>query len=113
MFLARVLGNVVATVKDPGLRFYKLLILQPITPAREPFGDPVVAVDSAGVGVGEEVFYVRGREASFPFLPDEVPTDVGIVGKVDSIDARAAFSPAPSPPAAQPPPRPAGKRGRR
>jgi len=33
--------------------------------------------------VGEEVFVVRGREASFPFLPIEVPTDLNIVGIVD------------------------------
>jgi len=86
MLLARVIGNVVATVKDPGLHSQKLLIIQPITPRRQPVGDPLIAVDGAGVGVGEEVFYVRGREASFPFLPAQVPTDAGIVGKVDSVE---------------------------
>jgi microcompartment protein CcmK/EutM len=45
-----------------------------------------VAVDGAGVGVGEEVFYVRGREASFAFLPKAVPADVSIVGKVDDVN---------------------------
>jgi microcompartment protein CcmK/EutM len=44
-----------------------------------------VAVDSVGVGAGEDVFYVRGREAAFPFLPDEVPTDAAIIGVVDRI----------------------------
>jgi len=42
-----------------------------------------VAIDSVGSGVTEEVFYVRGREASFPFLPAEVPADAAIVGIVD------------------------------
>ena len=48
-----------------------------------PQGRPLVAVDSVGCGVSEEVFYVRGREASFPFLPAEVPADAAIVGIVD------------------------------
>jgi ethanolamine utilization protein EutN len=86
MFLARVIGNVVATVKDPGLLSEKLLIIQPLTPSRQPEGEPLVAVDGVGVGVGEEVFYVRGREASFAFLPKAVPADVSIVGKVDDVD---------------------------
>jgi microcompartment protein CcmK/EutM len=37
-----------------------------------------------GAGVGENVFFVRGKEASFPFHPTEVPADAGIVGIVDS-----------------------------
>ena len=85
MHLARVIGNVVATVKYPGHHARKLLIIQPLTPARLPTGDPLIAADGAGVGVGEEVFFVRGKEASFVFLPDHVPTDASIVGKVDSV----------------------------
>jgi ethanolamine utilization protein EutN len=88
MFLARVIGNVVATVKDPGLEAEKLLVIQPLSPERRPEGDPLIAVDSAGVGVGEEVFYVRGKEASFAFLPKVVPADVSIVGKVDAVNLK-------------------------
>jgi microcompartment protein CcmK/EutM len=80
-----VIGNVVATVKDPGLGGEKLLIIQPLTAERRPVGDALIAVDGAGVGVGEDVFYVRGREASFAFLPKMVPTDISIVGKVDAV----------------------------
>ena len=83
MWLARVVGTVVATRKDPGLVGTKLLLIQPLTPERAPHGKPIVAVDSVGCGVSEEVFYVRGREASFPFLPAEVPADAAIVGIVD------------------------------
>ncbi len=86
MFLARVIGNVVATNKDPGLHSQKLLIIQPLTPSRQPVGEPLVALDSASVGMGEDVFYVRGKEASFAFLPQIVPADASIVGKVDGID---------------------------
>jgi microcompartment protein CcmK/EutM len=86
--LARVLGTVVATRKDPGLSVATLLVIQPLSAERGPQGRPLVAVDSVGAGTGEEVFYVRGREASFPFLPREVPTDAAIVGIVDPRTAR-------------------------
>jgi ethanolamine utilization protein EutN len=81
--MARVIGDVVATRKDPALDGKKLLIVQPIGPDRQPVGRTLVAVDAAGAGVGEIVFFVRGREASFPWLPQEVPVDAGIVGIVD------------------------------
>ncbi len=83
MLLARVVGTVVATRKDEGLRGTKLLVIQPLRPDRSPAGKPLVAVDSVGAGAGEDVFYVRGREASFPFLPAEVPADAAIIGIVD------------------------------
>jgi ethanolamine utilization protein EutN len=83
VLLAKVVGTVVATRKDEGLRGTKLLVIQPLRPDRSPSGKPLVAVDSVGAGAGEDVFYVRGREASFPFLPDEVPADAAIVGIVD------------------------------
>ena len=83
MQLARVIGDVVATLKDPALSNHKLLLLQPVAPDRTPAGRTLVAVDAVGAGVGEHVFFVRGREASFPFLPDEPPTDACIVGIVD------------------------------
>ncbi|MCY4602550.1 MAG: EutN/CcmL family microcompartment protein [Acidobacteria bacterium] len=84
MQLARVSGTVVATRKDPGLHGLKLLVLQPLGPDGHPSGASLVGVDSVGAGVGETVFFVRGREASFPFLPRRVPTDAAIVASVDS-----------------------------
>jgi len=86
MQIARVIGTVVATRKDENLAGITLLMVQPLTPGREPAGRPIVAVDSVGAGVGEEVFFVRGKEASFPFHPVEVPVDAGIVGIVDRWD---------------------------
>ena len=83
MQLARVIGDVVVTRKDEHLVGMKLLVVQPLTPERDPSGRPVVAVDAVGAGVGEEVFFVRGKEASFPFHPVEAPVDAGIVGVVD------------------------------
>jgi ethanolamine utilization protein EutN len=84
--LARVIGDVVMTRKDEQLSGIKLMIVQPLTPDRQPVGRPIVAVDSVGAGVGEEVFFVRGKEASFPFYPQEPPVDAGIVGIVDRWD---------------------------
>jgi len=81
-----VIGDVVMSVKDEKLVGIKLLLVQPLTPGREPAGRPIVAVDSVGAGVGEEVFFVRGKEASFPFYPAEPPVDAGIVGIVDHWD---------------------------
>lgn len=86
MQVARVIGDVVATVKDPRLSGHKLLVLQPVSTDRAPLGRTLVAVDATGAGVGEHVFFVRGREASFPFLPDEPPVDACVVGIVDHWD---------------------------
>jgi ethanolamine utilization protein EutN len=83
LFLARVVGTVVATRKDPALVGTKLLVIQPIKTDGTPSGKALVAVDAIGAGVTEEVFYVRGREAAVPFLPADVPTDAAIVGIVD------------------------------
>ncbi len=83
MQLARVVGEVVSTVKDPNLTGIKLLVVQPLNIAGESVGRPLVALDSVGSGVGENVFFVRGREASFPFYPVEPPADATIVGIVD------------------------------
>jgi microcompartment protein CcmK/EutM len=88
MQLAKVIGDVVATVKDDQLAGITLLVVQPLTPDRQPAGRPLVAVDAVGAGVGDEVFLVRGREASFPFYPAEPPVDAGIVGIVDHWDTK-------------------------
>ena len=86
MQLAQVIGEVVATIKDENLVGTKLLIVQPIATSGEPAGRALVALDSVGAGVGEHVFFVRGREAAFPFYPAEPPTDAAIVGIVDHWD---------------------------
>jgi microcompartment protein CcmK/EutM len=83
MQLGKVIGNVVLTIKNPALEGVTLLIVQPLSAARVPVGRTIVAADSIGAGVGEDVFFVRGKEASFPFYPTEVPADAGIVGIVD------------------------------
>ena len=83
MQIARVIGNVVVTPKDAGLTDRTLLVIQPLNASGEAAGQPLVASDSVGAGVGEHVFFVRGAEASFPFAPQVVPTDASIVGIID------------------------------
>ena len=89
MQIGRVIGDVVATRKDTSLHAIKLLVVQPLAPDRTPQGRPLVAADAVGAGVGEEVFFVRGKEASFPFHPAEPPVDAGIVGIIDRWDVEA------------------------
>jgi microcompartment protein CcmK/EutM len=84
MQLARVIGTVVATVKNESLRNRTLLVVQSLNKNLEPQGKPLVAVDAVGAGVGELVFWCRGKEASFPFKREDTPTDCTIVGIVDS-----------------------------
>ncbi len=86
MQLAKVIGDVVVTRKDVNLAGITLLVLQPIAADGSNIGRTLVAVDAVGAGVGETVFFVRGKEASFPFYPKEVPTDAGVVGIVDHWD---------------------------
>ena len=86
MQVARVIGDVVITPKDDNLKGVTLLILQPIGADGSPVGRTLVAADAVGAGVGETVFFVRGKEASFPFYPVEAPVDAGVVGIVDSYD---------------------------
>ena len=75
MQLARVIGEVVSTMKDANLAGLKMLVLQPLAVSGEASGRTLVALDSVGAGVGENVFFVRGREAAFPFYPAEPPAD--------------------------------------
>lgn len=84
MQIARVIGNVVATVKNTALEGRKMLIVQTLDAELQPKGQPMVALDAVGAGVGELVFWCRGKEASFPFKRDETPTDCTIVGIIDS-----------------------------
>jgi len=86
MYIGKVIGRVVATIKDPGLASQRLLIVQPLTPQLLPTGKQIVCTDSIGVGSNELVYWTRGKESSFPFLPTEVPTDSTIVGIVDRLN---------------------------
>jgi ethanolamine utilization protein EutN len=84
MQIARVIGNVVSTIKNESLEAKKLMIVQTLDADLQPKGNPLIALDAVGAGVGELVFWCRGKEASFPFKRDDTPTDCTIVGIIDS-----------------------------
>ena len=69
MLLGRVIGNVVCTMKNASLTGQRLLIVQPLDRNGRDKGRPIVALDSVGAGAGETIYWCRGKEASFPFLP--------------------------------------------
>ncbi|HVA63209.1 MAG TPA: EutN/CcmL family microcompartment protein [Terriglobales bacterium] len=84
MFLARVCGTVVSTVKDDALAAHKLLLVRPVTRDGRDAGRALVALDAVGAGAGEFVYCCRSKEASFAFTPPgQTPTDATIVGIAD------------------------------
>jgi len=84
MQLARVIGTVVATVKNDSLEGRKLLVIQSLDAQLKAQGSPLVALDAIGAGVGELIVWCRGKEASFPFRREDTPTDCTIIAIVDS-----------------------------
>lgn len=87
MNIGRVIGSAVATAKDDRLIGKTLLVVTPSTAAGEPAGEPYVALDNVGAGVGELVLVTRGSAARAAFPEDpELPVDAAIVAIVDRID---------------------------
>jgi ethanolamine utilization protein EutN len=86
MILGKVVGRVWATAKNPNLEGQRLLIVQPLTPELKETGRRFVCTDCTGAGAGELVYVCRGREASYAFLPQDMPSDSTIVGIVDEVD---------------------------
>lgn len=88
MILARVVGQVVSTVKRPQFEGAKLLLVQPETPSGAPRGHSLLAIDSVGAGVSERVIVVlEGRAAGEALGRKGSPVDAAIVGIVDHVDA--------------------------
>jgi ethanolamine utilization protein EutN len=86
MQLGKVIGRVWSTVKSPTLEGQRLLLVQPCNPDGAPTGPPIVCADGTrSAGAGELVYWCRGREASFAFLPQEVVADQTIVAIVDEM----------------------------
>lgn len=86
MYLARVVGRVVSTVKQTALQGQTLQWIQPIDASLDDRGAAVVAVDPIGLGPGELCYYITSREASLTLWNAFAAVDAGIVGKVDRID---------------------------
>ena len=95
MQLARVIGQVVATVKEPGLDSFKILIVQDIDPSApdaEATASPYVAVDLVGAGEGELVTVAQGSAARVPRATANTPTDSAVVAIVDTLSVDGAIT---------------------
>ena len=90
MYLGKVVGCVWSTVKAKNLEGQRLLLVQPLSPELKKTGRRILCTDATGAGAGELVYWCKGKESSFPFLPVEVPTDTTIVGIVDSVHVNRA-----------------------
>ena len=98
MDIARVIGSIVATQKDPLLQGQKFAILQPLNERHEPDGAPLIATDlGAKHGRDEVVFYVRSGDAAFTGPTEApVPVDAALVGIVDKLHVDPRFFPNPT-----------------
>jgi microcompartment protein CcmK/EutM len=86
MLLARIVGTVVATRKDPRLVSCKLLVVRPIDPQGKAEGNALVAIDTVDAGVGETVLVVSGSSARMAAGLKDCPVDAAIVGIIDEIE---------------------------
>ena len=88
MLIAKIIGTVVATRKDPRLESNKLLVARPIDPSGKPEGSYLVAVDTVDAGFGETVLIVSGSSARMAAGMKDCPVDAAIVGIIDTIDVK-------------------------
>ena len=87
MLIGRVIGEVVATQKHPSHEGRKLLVVQPLNLDETDRGDAVVAVDSAGAGIGEKVLLTTDGYAAFSSVGlGPSPIDMAVLGIVDRVD---------------------------
>lgn len=91
MFLAKVIGQVVATKKEDSMVGRKLLLLRPMLVSNSdpttlvPGQNTVVAVDTVGSGEGEMVLFCQGSSARQAAGLKGLPVDAAVVGIVDSV----------------------------
>jgi microcompartment protein CcmK/EutM len=92
MVLARVVGTVVSTRKEPKIEGIKFLVLEKINPeTMKGLGDFVVAMDGVGANLGEVVFFVAGRSARMTAVTEGRPADATITAIVDAVDIRGEY----------------------
>lgn len=88
MFLGKVIGNIVSTIKLRDFEGHKLLLVQPVHPEGRPWKDPFIAIDIVGAGAGETVLYVDEGNSARQLLNLDIDGAVRavIVGIVDEIE---------------------------
>ncbi len=85
MLLARIVGTVVSTRKDPRLEGKKLLVVKPVSPEGTDEAGYIVAVDTVDSGFRETVLIVQGSSARMASECKDRPVDAAIVGIVDTV----------------------------
>lgn len=85
MNLGKVIGQCVATQKDPSLIGVKLLLIQPLDENLKSIGSVICAADPISARPGDVVTWVSSREASLALEQKFAPVDAAIVGLVDQI----------------------------
>ena len=93
MYLAKIIGNIVATAKNENLTGIPLFVVQPVDEYLKDSGSAEVAIDSIGVGEGEFVWVEGGKEAAYALPGKYGPSDASIVGKIEHIDAAIRLDP--------------------
>ena len=92
MLLAKVIGNVVSTRKEPKIEGIKFLLLEKINPTTlQGTGDYLVAMDSVGAGIGEIVFFVAGSSSRMTSVTEGKPSDATIIAIVDAIEVKGTY----------------------
>jgi microcompartment protein CcmK/EutM len=86
VLLAKIVGTVVATRKDPRLVSNKLMLARPVDPRGKAEGAYLVAVDTVDAGIGETVLIVSGSSARMAAGMKDCPVDAAIVGIIDTVD---------------------------
>lgn len=87
MKLAKVIGTVVATIKDPSIAGLKIMMIQPMTDKMKPSGEPIAAIDTVQAGPDELVYYTLSRESSLALPNPFAPVDAAITGIVDQVNS--------------------------
>ena len=86
MKMARVIGHVVSTVKDPRHEGFKLLLVQPVDEQAKPWGDGLLVIDGAQAGVGDYVLVIEeGKSARAIMGSADAPCEAIAVGVIDSV----------------------------
>jgi microcompartment protein CcmK/EutM len=91
MMIARVIGTVVSTRKEPTIEGLRLLVCQPVNAEGEKAGAPVVAADAVGAGVGEMILYATGSSARQTVATQNRPVDAVVMAIVDNWEVGGEF----------------------
>ncbi len=86
MLIARVVGNIVSTIKDDKLTGRKLLIVREASTSNELVGKPIAAVDTVDAGIGDLVLVAQGSSARQTYTTKDTPTDAVIMAIIDELE---------------------------